>query len=117
MERTGSPRFVVATCVKAGRDRDFEKFLSDVVVPAEVRARPHQVGMWQLQRPAADQPDGVTRAWILTFYGPSTLDEWDLEPLFDEAYGADASREHLKYFVDMLDGEQVVYALDEDPAL
>jgi hypothetical protein len=114
---TSSPRYVVATYVKAGRDDDFERFMRDVVVPAEARARPHQVGMWHLLRPAPDQPEGCTRAWIMTLHGPSTLDDWDLEPLFDEAYGAGASREHLRTFEDMVDGEQIVYALDGESAL
>ena len=117
MEATGTPRYVVATYVKAGRDGDFERFMRDVVVPAEARARPHQVGMWHLLRPATDPPEGVARAWLMTFYGPSVLDDWDLQSLFDEAYGADASREHLEYFEDMVDGEQTVYALDGDVAL
>jgi hypothetical protein len=30
----------------------------------------------------------------MTFYGPSTLDDWSLEALFEKAYGAEASREH-----------------------
>ena len=114
---TDTPRFVVATSVKAGRDDDFERFMREVVVPAEVQARPHQVGMWHLMRPATDQPEGVTRAWLMTFHGPSTLDDWDLEPLFDEAYGADASREHMRHFEDMVDGEQTVYAIDREIAL
>jgi hypothetical protein len=114
---TGSLRYVVATHVKAGRDDDFERFMRDVVVPAGVRARPHQVGMWHLMRPAADQPEGVTRAWLITLCGPSTLDDWSLEPLFDEAYGADASRDHIRYFEDMIDGEQIVYAVDGEIAL
>lgn len=114
---TGSPRFVVATQVKAGRDDDFEAFMRDVVVPAEVRVRPQQVGMWQLMRPAADQPEGVSRAWIMTFHGPSTLDDWSLEPLFVEAYGEDASREHLRLFEDMVEGEQTVYAVDGESVL
>jgi hypothetical protein len=117
MTTTDFPRYVVATFVKAGRDDDFEGFMRDVVVTAEVRARPHQVGMWHLMRPAPEQPAGVTRAWIMTFYGPSTLDEWSLQPLFEEAYGADASREHLRHFEDMLDGEQIVYAVTGESAL
>lgn len=117
MTTTSSPRYVVATYVKAGRDDDFERFMRDVVVPAELRVRPHQVGMWHLLRPAADQPEGCTRAWLMTFYGPSTLDDWNLEPLFNDAYGADASREHLQNFEDMVDGEQTVYALDGESAL
>jgi len=117
MTTTDSPRYVVATYVKAGRDDDFERFMRDVVVAAEVRARPDQVGMWRLMRPATDPPEGVTRAWIMTFHGPSTLDDWALEPLFDEAYGADASREHMRYFADMVDGEQTVYAVDGESAL
>ena len=117
MTIAGSPRYVVATFVKEGRDDDFETFMRDVVLPAEVRARPHLVGMWHLLRPAADQPEGATRAWLMTFYGPSTLDDWNLEPLFDEAYGADASREHIRHFDDMIDGEQTVYALDGESAL
>lgn len=117
MTTTGSPRYVLATYVKAGRDDDFEKFMREVVVPAQVRALPHQIGMWQLMRPAADQPEGCTRAWLMFFHGPSALDDWNLEPLFNEAYGADASREHMHYFEDMVDGEQTVYALDGESAL
>lgn len=117
MEATDSPRYVVATTVKAGRDSDFERFMREVVVPAEVRARPHQVGMWHLLRPATDPSEGVTRAWLMTFHGPSSLDDWNLQPLFDEAYGADASREHLTYFEDMVEGEQTVYALDGEVVL
>ena len=112
MTTTGSPRFVVATQVKTGRDDDFEEFMRDVVVPAQVRARPRQVGMWHLMRPTTDQPEGTSRAWIMTFHGPSTLDDWDLEPLFVEAYGADASGEHLRHFLDMVEGEQTVYAVE-----
>ena len=74
MDTTLSPRFVVATHVRAGRDSDFERFLHDVVVPAEVQARPHQVGMWRLLRPAADQPEGATRAWLMIFSGRSNPD-------------------------------------------
>ena len=117
MTTRGALRYVVATFVKEGRDDDFERFMRDVVVPAGARARPHQVGMWHLMRPAADQPEGVTRAWLITLYGPSTLDDWSLEPLFDEAYGADASRNHILYFEDMIDGEQIVYAVDGEIAL
>jgi hypothetical protein len=117
MTTTGDLRFVVATYVKEGRDDEFETFMRDVVVPAEKKARPHQAGMWHLMRPASDQPEGVTRAWILTLHGPSTRDEWNLEPLFDEAYGADASREHIRYFEDMVEGEQTVYALDGESVL
>ena len=117
MTAKGSPRYVLATYVKTGRDGEFERFMRDVVVPAEVRARPHQVGMWHLMRPAADQPEGATRAWLMTFYGPSTLDDWNLEPLLDEAYGADASREHMRHFEDMVDGEQTVYAVDDETVL
>ena len=78
MTTIGSPRYVLATYVKAGRDDDFEEFMREVVVPAEVQARSNQVGMWQLMRPAADQPEGCTRAWLMFFCGPSTLDDWNL---------------------------------------
>lgn len=114
---TRAPRFVVATHVRAGRDSDFERFMRDVVVPAEVRARPQQVGMWHLLRPANDSSEGVAGAWLMTFHGPSSLDDWSLQPLFEEAYGADASREYLKYFEDMVDGEQTVYALAGEVSL
>ena len=117
MAMASSPRYVLATRVKAGRDDDFETFMREVVVPAGARARPHLVGRWQLMRPAAEQPDGGTRAWLMFFQGPSDLDDWNLEPLFDEAYGVDASREHMQYFEDMVEGEQTVYALDGESAL
>ena len=117
MAMTSSPRYVLATHVKAGRDADFEKFMREVVAPADVQARPHLVGKWQLLRPAADQPEGATRAWLMFFEGPSALDDWNLEPLFEEAYGADKSREHMQYFDDMVEGEQTVYALDSESAV
>jgi hypothetical protein len=117
MAMTGPPRYVVATHVKVGRDDDFETFMREVVVPAEARVRPDLSGMWQLIRPAADQPEGCTRAWLMFFQGPSALNDWNLEPLFDEAYGGDASHEHMQYFEDMVEGEQTVYALDGESAL
>lgn len=117
MEATDSPRYVVATFVKAGRDDDFERFMREVVVPAEARVRPHQLGMWHLLRPADDQPEGASRAWLMTFHGPSPLDDWDLQALFEEAYGADAAGEHLAHFVEMVDGEQTLYALGGEVTL
>ena len=40
-----------------------------------------------------------------------------MDALFTEAYGADASRLHLTYFEDMVDGDQTVYALDGETTL
>jgi hypothetical protein len=117
MEPTDPPRFVVATHVKPARDADFEQFLREVVAPAVARVRPHQAGRWHLHRPADDQPEGASRAWLMTFHGPSALDDWNLEPLFDEAYGTQASQEHLAHFSDMVEGEQVVYALSGEVEL
>lgn len=117
MDSTDSPRYVVATFVKEGRDDDFERFMRDVVAAAEARVRPHQVGQWHLLRPAAAQPEGASRAWIMTFHGSSPVDDWNLEPLFEEAYGVDASREHLARFEDMVEGEQTLYALDGEVSL
>ena len=117
MDRADSPRFVIATHVKAGWDSDFERFMREVVVPAEAAVRPHQVGMWHLLRPSEDELEGASRAWMMTFHGPSALDDWNLEPLFDEAYGVEASRDHLAQFQDMVEGEQVVYALSGEVEL
>jgi hypothetical protein len=80
MAMTSTPRYVLATYVKEGRDDDFERFMREVVAPADVQARPHLVGKWQLLRPAADQPEGATRAWLMFFEGPAALDDWNLEP-------------------------------------
>lgn len=35
-------------------------------------------------------------------------------PLLEEAYDVDAHLEHMKYFDDMVDRDQTVYALDEE---
>jgi hypothetical protein len=117
MAMTSCPRYVLATHVKEGRDDDFETFMREVVAPADARARPYLVGKWQLLRPAADQPEGATRAWLMFFEGPSALDDWNLEPVFEEAYGVEKSREHMEYFDGMVEGEQTVYALDGESAL
>ncbi|WP_107771475.1 hypothetical protein [Nocardioides sediminis] len=60
---------------------------------------------------------GHSCAWLITFHGPSTLDGWNLQPLLEEADDVDASLEHMKYFDDMVDGDQTVYALDEEVPL
>jgi hypothetical protein len=117
MQATDTPRYVIATFVKPGRDSDFEQFIRDVVVPAVAQVQPQHVGAWRLLRPAGDETEETTRAWIMTMHGPSSLEDWDLQPLFDAAYGADASREHMRYLEDMLDGDQTVYALSGEVQL
>ncbi len=43
--------------------------------------------MWQTLRPAGDQPEGATQAYFFVFFGEASLQDWDLEALFTDAYG------------------------------
>jgi hypothetical protein len=106
----GTPNLMAATLVKPGREAEFEDFVINVIVPAGRRTKPHREDGWQLLRPSDNPPEGVTSAYMFVFYGDAPLEEWDLEPLFNEAYGPEEGRQHLDRFLDLIDGEQTLYA-------
>jgi len=105
-----TPSLMAATSVKRGREAEFEDFVLSVIVPASQRVKPDLDGSWRLLRPNEDDVEGLTRAYMFLFYGDAPWEEWDLEPLFREAYGPEEGARHLDHFVDLVEGEQTLYA-------
>jgi hypothetical protein len=111
-----SPKFMAVTPVKLGREAEFEAFVRDVIVPAARQVRPHIIDTWRLLRPAG-QPseDGAQAAHVFLFYGDS-WDDYELENLFEAAYGEDTGRQRHQEFEDFLAGEQIGYEFDGEVA-
>jgi hypothetical protein len=107
-----APTMLAATVVKRGREAEFEEFVLDVIVEAEQRVKVGRQGRWRLLRPAKDQPQGATRAYMFLFYGDVPSEDWELDRLFDKAYGPEQGARHLQHFEDLIEGEQSVYAFD-----
>ena len=108
-----APRLVAATQVKAGREAEFETFVRDVITPAAERVHPHLADRWQLVRPAKHPPaDVAAPAYLFLFYGDAPYDSWDLGDVLPTAYGADEGRRHLETLEDLVDGEQLVFAVE-----
>jgi hypothetical protein len=112
MSEREAPQLVAVTKVKAGREAAFEAFVTDVVIPAVRRGKPHLADMWQAVRPAPDQSGDGARAYIFLFYGDTPIDEWGLAPMFATAFGEQAGAQRLTEFEELLDGGQMIYVLD-----
>ncbi len=103
-----TPRLVSLTPVKRGREKEFEAFIQDVIVPATRQHRPQLMGQWQALRPGEQLEDG-TRAHVFLFYGDNIpVEDWDLESLFTTAFGEQEGNQRLQQWVDLLDGGQTI---------
>jgi hypothetical protein len=99
---------IALTRVFAGRETDFETFVTQVLVPAIHQARPHATGLWQLLRPASDQ-DGDGSVYVFVFYGDVPDADWELDTLFAAVHGEQEGRRLMQRFDDMVVGDQEVY--------
>ena len=52
MDSATAFRFICATYVKPGREKEFEDFVKDVVEPAARKAQPEMADKWTMLRPA-----------------------------------------------------------------
>ncbi len=108
------PRLLSVTPVKSGREQEFEAFIREVIVPAVREHRPHLQGQWQVLRPEDDLHGDGTRAYVFFFYGDAPVDDWDVDTLFDTAFGEDEGNKRLQQWTDLLDGDQTnVYFASE----
>ena len=79
--------------VRAERADDFERFVSDVVMPAVRAQRPDLDGRWRVMR-ASEAADGiVTFAFLLE--GGSLDEDWDLGVLLPAEYGEEEAERLL----------------------
>jgi hypothetical protein len=101
-------KYIAVTRVRRGREEGFESLIP-ALAAAVAQARPHLSGQWQLLRPDRDQdsPDGAV--YLFLFYGPATLDEWDVEGICIESLGEGEGRRLAEQILGCLDGEQEVH--------
>ena len=97
------PTLIAVNLVLADRADDFEEWLRTVVVPAVRTHRPESESRWQVLRsPVAD--DGVV-PFVFLFTGDDP-DDWELEPLLEQALGAEGAARALAAMGDMLTEDQ-----------
>jgi hypothetical protein len=94
--------------VRADRAGDFEEWLRTVVVPAVQRHRPEQDGRWSVLR-AEQAEDGVVIFAFLFDGGPA--EDWELQPLLEQALGPAGAEAALRRMSDMLEGDQYGWSL------
>ena len=107
-----SAHHIAITPVKPDRQEDFERFIRDVIVPAVRDRRPDLVGSWQTLRPA--DTEGGSANYAFVFYGDFTADDWDLEPVFESAYGAEQGQRYIEQFAEMLVSDQQMISFSGD---
>ena len=93
--------------VVAARADDFEGWLRTVVLPA-VAKKPELAQRWEVLR-STGAADGVVNFVFLFQGGPP--EDWDLEPMLEEALGADGASRAMSQFADMLADQQQAWSL------
>ena len=71
--------------VRADRAGDFERFLTEIVVPAVRAQRPDLDGRWRVMRSSEPSDGVVTYAFMLE--GGSLAEDWELGILLPAHYG------------------------------
>ncbi len=97
------PTLIAINPVIAERADDFEDWLRTIVVPAVREHRPGQEGRWEVLR-ATEQEDG-TVTFVFIFHGGDAA-EWSLEPLLDQALGAEGAQRAMTNMSGMMKREQ-----------
>lgn len=102
------PTLIAINPVIAERADDFEDWLRTVVVPAVREHRPEQQGRWEVLR-ATEQEDG-TVIFAFIFRG-GDASEWSLEPLLNQALGAEGAQRAMANMSGMMKREQYGWIL------
>ena len=109
---TGAEQTLIAINeVLENRADDFENWLRTVVVPVLSERRPHLQNSWRVLR-ADTAEDGVV---VFAFVFQGSPDDAELDPVLEEALGADGAERELAAFTSMLKGEQRAWAFTEVP--
>jgi|EndMetStandDraft_8_1072994.scaffolds.fasta_scaffold349539_2 hypothetical protein len=73
--------------VRSDRTEDFERFLSEVVVPAVRAQRPDLDGRWRVMRTSRPSEGVVTYVFMLE--GGSLAEDWELNVLLPAHFGTE----------------------------
>ncbi len=97
------PTLIAINPVLAERADDFEQWLRSVVLPAVRAHRPEQLGRFHVVRGTEVEDDTVVFAFL--FFG-GTPDEWELQPLLEQALGPEKAERAMTTMTEMLKQEQ-----------
>lgn len=90
------PTHIYLNPVASDRTGDFERFLTEVVVPAVRAQRPELEGRWHvLKAEGAGGSDGSVATYAFVFDGGSLDDDWELEDLIPAHYGEEEGQRLL----------------------
>ena len=98
--------------VRADRADEFEEWLRTVVVPASNERRPQSRGRYHVPR-ATEAEDGVVVFAFVCEGGRP--EDWELDPILEEALGPDGAADALATFAGMLRGDQRAWAFTRVP--
>lgn len=101
-------RYLAVNSIKPELQQEFEQFIREVIVPAVQRTHPELAQMWQALRPAGSGDGPPVYAFV--FYGDTSLEQWDLDPIFQQAYGEEEGRSYSERLNDFFASQQQVYA-------
>ena len=94
------PTHIYLNPVAGDRAGDFERFLTEVVVPAVRAQRPELEGRWHvLKADAAEESDGAVATYAFVFDG-GPLDDWELEDLIPAHYGEEEGQQLLSSWLE-----------------
>jgi hypothetical protein len=86
--------------VRADRAEDFERFLSEIVVPAIRAQRPDLDGRWRVMRSSGPSDNVMTYAFRLE--GGSLEEDWELGVLLPAHYGQEEADRLFNEWVETL---------------
>jgi hypothetical protein len=97
------PTLIAINPVIAERAGDFEDWLRTIVVPAVREHRPELQGRWEVLR-ATEEEDGTVIFTFILRGGDAS--DWNLEPLLDQALGAEGAHRAMASMSGMMKHEQ-----------
>ena len=106
--RDGETVYVCISIIKPDQREEFARFVREVEAPAVQALRPRAHASVRLLEPAGPNADGSwSFVWLMDPVAPD--EDYRLGPLFDEYFGHEKGRQHLRHWDDMHVGPQIVY--------
>ena len=102
------PTLVAINPVIAARADEFEDWLRTIVVPAVREHRRELEGRWEVLRAAEEEDRTVIFTFIFRGGDPS---DWHLEPLLNQALGAEGAQRAMANMSGMMKREQYGWIL------
>jgi hypothetical protein len=93
------------------RADEFENWLKTIVVPVVTERRPQLASRWRVLR-ADKAEDGVV---VFAFVFEGSPEDAELDPVLEEALGAEGAERELATFASLLKAEQRFWAFTEVP--